>query len=791
MIRLASRLDNYISFLLQYDAGTHDSIRGQPFRQLSLVPSVREQLMAAHDELHTVLRGELRSLLISWYNKLSRELDGADEADKNEFLDESTRYMCTVHAHLVLLLRNVTAAEMTEPFATSIVCGMAFLATRHQWNLDLLDDWDGVPSYDAWRVPETELYEAMQVLRRSLVLWMRDKATQPQLDAVMTAAVRISEGSGGLIPPAGEIPQRWGYLAGQSNRGRFTVFATRSRRPPKGVAESVQTLLKEPDEAMVVDVQVMQLTLMASHPQALRSAVAEMDDVEEMFGDVAMQACLTDRSAHREVYRLVGRLHSIAYWDIDEKMPLLEMWRAYYPQELFPSEKSWLPAVLEPVRQTYMMLPQPLQLFLPDSPLPDDAQVAYLVGKQPSQAGVWIEIFVYRARRMVQVYQLESHGRRHYRSLIYTSDARHCLREMQPSISHRSAPWPAWGRYEAGHPYDVKDPGSSAVITREATVSENLSFGEETFMPARLLYGLLPATLLERYTFWQDEADYLRGYPKDTTKSHDVIFVNLGVGGHVAFHGSRFAQVGRGEAQLAPARAVVLRLQKARLARQRKAVNDGLSILDEFIKGHALLSQPFESSFALCGGMVKLLRRLGGGHSFGAGTEPTVARDLETIRRLLPLVSLVPFQRRRKRHRIPKIVVPALLDALTGVIEAEESGSAADTAAKRAASSSRSAASAMSASDFDEEELVLLDLLHAPPDSYLYSLATVLTRIENLSHVLAWAKYDDADQLGHPAALAHSDLRIVSLPRLKLTFQARASPPHFSRASPPRFPHPN
>tara|TARA_B100000795_G_C22648764_1_gene379441 strand:+ start:700 stop:825 length:126 start_codon:yes stop_codon:yes gene_type:complete len=37
----------------------------------------------------------------------------------------------------------------------------------------------------------------------------------------------------------------------------------------------------------------MQLTLMAAHPQALRHEVAEMEDVVEMFGDVAMQARLT------------------------------------------------------------------------------------------------------------------------------------------------------------------------------------------------------------------------------------------------------------------------------------------------------------------------------------------------------------------------------------------------------------------------------------------------------------------------------------------------------------------
>ena len=56
------------------------------------------------------------------------------------------------------------------------------------------------------------------------------------------------------------------------------------------------------------------------------------------------------------------------------------------------------------------------------------------MGKQPEQGGVWREIFVYRARRMVHVYRIESHGRRYYRSLEYCSDARFCLREMQPQV---------------------------------------------------------------------------------------------------------------------------------------------------------------------------------------------------------------------------------------------------------------------------------------------------------------------------------------------------------------------
>ena len=79
----------------------------------------------------------------------------------------------------------------------------------------------------------------------------------------------------------------------------------------------------------------------------------------------------------------------------------------------------------------------------------------------------------------------------------------------------------------------------------------------------------------------------------------------------------------------------------------------------------------------------------------------------------------------------------------------------------------------LSASQLEEEELVLLDLLHAPANSYLYSLADVMVRVENLSHVLAWARFRDDLDLGNTSSITQSDLVVVSLPRLKLTFQAR------------------
>ena len=73
-----------MAFVPQYDSKTHDSIRGQPYRGLEVSDAVRAQLRAAQGALRKVLLGELRSLLLGWYHKLSRELDAAFMAEDEE-----------------------------------------------------------------------------------------------------------------------------------------------------------------------------------------------------------------------------------------------------------------------------------------------------------------------------------------------------------------------------------------------------------------------------------------------------------------------------------------------------------------------------------------------------------------------------------------------------------------------------------------------------------------------------------------------------------------------------------
>ena len=249
--------------------------------------------------------------------------------------------------------------------------------------------------------------------------------------------------------------------------------------------------------------------------------------------------------------------------------------------------------------------------------------------------------------------------------------------------------------------------------------------------------------------------------------SGDVIFIKTGVGAHVATHGSARLTAPPGDVVLAPTRALVLRLKQARLERQRDLVKQCANAVEAFmLEQKPPLATTCDPSFEVCKAIVALLRRLLGS-AFGASTEDREAATMAKVEVLLRRVDLVPFRRRQAKHCIGSIVLPALIEAMRDLIDKDPVELHAPTPGSTAKNA------AISFSELEEEELVLLDLATAPAGSYLYSLADVLARIDNLSHVLAWAKFEEGADLTMISAIPQSALRIVSLPRLKLTFQAR------------------
>ena len=79
-------------------------------------------------------------------------------------------------------------------------------------------------------LPETELYELLQVQRRRLVGYMRTQK-QYELDDVLQTALQVSTSTTGSLRASSEVVDahnRWNTIGGSRSVGRFAVGSTRS-----------------------------------------------------------------------------------------------------------------------------------------------------------------------------------------------------------------------------------------------------------------------------------------------------------------------------------------------------------------------------------------------------------------------------------------------------------------------------------------------------------------------------------------------------------------------------------
>eukprot|EP00760_Papus_ankaliazontas_P003017 PhM_4_TR11378/c0_g1_i1/m.4426 len=675
VVRLCARIENAMHFFVSHARGKHPTVN-IPLRDFDVTKEILGDVLTGLADLQVELRGDatacphgsVHSMIENWLyecwqkmSSLTTTPDAAaeddsdtddDEADSDEEdvdkdaekkaeerkkkrggsgkVDRHTRLSCRLYAHLLLLYRNVNPEEYSVVTASTLLSGFIFLQTRHTWNQGLLPD-----------VPETELYELMQVQRRNMMHYLATTAPQDVAE-VMESVVRVTTAMGIRRRFTESVIRPWGMLQGPRNCCRFTLSGNASavRRltnlaelrdairenprvvvdvfaswcgPCKAIAPFVRSLaaknrhiaffkvnideatdiaeeygvrsiptflffsdnthrhtlsganpqelerhvdrlsameitgiynggnsgarparaaleMVDPDESRneEVNLHTFQLSLLSNHLKSLDEHIQGDFDVQTVFETkYPMQCAVQETAKNRDCVRLLGRLHDVHYWKTPDQTTALQVNdREYDPGALAPTEQ-WIRDLFEPVRLKFFNDPMnPIQFVLPERELPVDAWVGYLTAIHPERGGTWKEVFVLRNWNCVQIYDVISYGRRQYRSLCYSTDARYSLRELQPATGDRRTPWPAWGRYEAGDPTADLDPGVSAVIFREYNANGNISEMKEQFIPSRMLYGLIPSALLETHQFWQDEADNLRGYPLDTNSDH-YLMVNL------------------------------------------------------------------------------------------------------------------------------------------------------------------------------------------------------------------------------------------------------------------------
>ena len=192
--------------------------------------------------------------------------------------------------------------------------------------------------------------------------------------------------------------------------------------------------------------------------------------------------------------------------------------REFDPYSEKPHEhksEEWFISLLKAVILTEFPPEKPMKykLMLPESPYNDACDLVRLIGCANADKGnlTWKEVQVLKSPRVVHIFNLIPHGRRAYRSLIYTSDSRFSHHSLPVKVGTQNTSIPKEVQFSAGDLKEYRKTSGSLVIMRQ-NVKDG---GRETYIPARLLQGVVPTVLLESFRFWQNEQNNLTGEPLD------------------------------------------------------------------------------------------------------------------------------------------------------------------------------------------------------------------------------------------------------------------------------------
>ncbi len=107
-----------------------------------------QTLTKALADVREILRGSVHKMLEAWCYEAMKKIE---KKENDNAMDENSKLACTIHAHLLLLYRNVPRAQLNDNIISTVLSSFIFLTTRHTWNMVLLP------------IPETEMFELMQV----------------------------------------------------------------------------------------------------------------------------------------------------------------------------------------------------------------------------------------------------------------------------------------------------------------------------------------------------------------------------------------------------------------------------------------------------------------------------------------------------------------------------------------------------------------------------------------------------------------------------------------------------
>ena len=193
-----------------------------------------------------------------------------------------------------------------------------------------------------------------------------------------------------------------------------------------------------------INIQLGEFTLKKRQTKQLNFEISDHPDFITVFGNIAqenpVQCAEVLTTADRSWVRLVGRRHDCMHWTEDQRTPVHANDREY-PKMLKDSE-TWIQDILEHDGFRNKNLNN-YDLLLPSAQKDSNIAVlcAYVKNEDPNvkakknkdRSNTLREIVVVKDPPVVHIYNVVEHGRRFFRTLIFSSDADVCMHAMEPS----------------------------------------------------------------------------------------------------------------------------------------------------------------------------------------------------------------------------------------------------------------------------------------------------------------------------------------------------------------------
>lgn len=242
-----------------------------------------------------------------------------------------------------------------------------------------------------------------------------------------------------------------------------------------------------------LNLQLGTFTLRSNQTQLLSPDFYKMADFKHVFkATERLQCAVVHTCAEREWVRLVALRHDLLLWSPDPRTPTPRFSVPYVRQ-------GWVGEVLALV---------PLSLVGALRLDTVDVSSAKLVRGSGVWAGCVKEFVICRKPRFALVYNVEEHGRRFYRRLVFATHASHslhCMRPLLQAVQASSSSSSSDAGAMGGWVVSGGDAGEASQKAASLVIRRNLSarMGQQTLIPERLLRGLIPDALLDDYVFWQ------------------------------------------------------------------------------------------------------------------------------------------------------------------------------------------------------------------------------------------------------------------------------------------------